>query len=155
LQAVSKFDQAISIDPNRHDALWCLGNAYTSQGFLSPEPATAGAFFDKAAECFKGAQLQDPANDSYRRALEMSARAPELYRELQRQLAAATGEGLGSPREVGSPGSSRRGGGGGTLKAPMISDYWYDVAGWAVLVGLCVGVVALSRAGAAAVPGSK
>lgn len=30
-QAVEKFKQAISIDGKRHDAQWCLGNAYTSQ----------------------------------------------------------------------------------------------------------------------------
>ena len=30
-QAVAKFGQALGIEPSRHDTLWCLGNAYTSQ----------------------------------------------------------------------------------------------------------------------------
>ena len=32
--------------------------------------------------------LQDPSNDVYRKAVEMTKKAPELHKELQRQLAA-------------------------------------------------------------------
>ena len=46
--AVTKFKGALEIDPKKHEALWCLGNAYTSQGFLSPNKPVASTLFAKA-----------------------------------------------------------------------------------------------------------
>jgi tetratricopeptide (TPR) repeat protein len=50
-EAVDKFHQALVIDPSRDDTLWCLGNAYTSQGFLCPLKGEAMVLFDKAKVC--------------------------------------------------------------------------------------------------------
>lgn len=51
-----------------------------------PPALAANEYFDKAGECFRKAVDLEPGNDSYRRALEMSGKAPQLYQELQRQL---------------------------------------------------------------------
>lgn len=138
--AIAKFQQALDIDDARHDALWCLGNAYTSQGFLSPTSEKADEFFNKAGDCFKKAVEFEPTNDSYKRALEMSSKAPQLYAELQKQLQAAGGAMGGGEGRKASGGDAAA----GNRKEPMISDFWYDVAGWVVLVGIGFGVAALS-----------
>lgn len=41
------------INPKKHDTLWCLGNAHTSQAFLIPDLEEAKVYFDKAAEYFQ------------------------------------------------------------------------------------------------------
>ncbi|KAL4442114.1 hypothetical protein ABPG77_011375 [Micractinium sp. CCAP 211/92] len=143
-EAIGKFEQALALDAARHDALWCLGNAFTSQGFLSAEAASAGRYFDKAGECFRKAVDLEPANDTYRRALEMSSKAPQLYNELQRQLQAA-GAAESSPRAAEPRSASKQ-------KPSGSSEFWYDVAGWACLVGIVFGVAALSRTAAASGP---
>lgn len=43
------------MNPKKHDTLWCLGNAQTSQAFLIPDQEEAKAYFDKAAEYFQQA----------------------------------------------------------------------------------------------------
>ena len=145
-EAIEKFQKALEIDSKRHDALWCLGNAYTSQGFLSGDASSAESFFNQAGDCFQKAVDQEPTNESYKRALDMSSKAPQLYEELQRQLQAA-GASLGSPR--GEAGGSSGGRGGGLKTEPLISDFWYDVGGWVALVAIGFGIVALSRSGPA------
>ncbi|RMZ56888.1 hypothetical protein APUTEX25_002977 [Auxenochlorella protothecoides] len=135
-EAIEKFQKALGLDAGRHDALWCLGNAYTSQGFLSPDAAAANAFFAQANESFRKAVDAQPANESYKRALEMTAKAPALYLELQRQLAAAGHSTGGRERQHICRARDRAGG---------ISDFWYDVAGWVTLVALGFGIATLSR----------
>ena len=49
--AISKFQAALKIEPRKHDALWCLGNALTSQGFLFQEAEKACSYFDEAKNC--------------------------------------------------------------------------------------------------------
>lgn len=46
-----------------------------------PRPScAAGRYFDRAGECFRKAVDLEPANDTYRRALEMSGKAPQVRR---------------------------------------------------------------------------
>ena len=104
LQAVSKFQQALKIDGQAHETLWCLGNAYTSQGFLTADTDQALSFFKQARGafekalkevskmapwqlcCYKSSKMcaaldelacvsvQDPSSDVYKKAVEMTAK---------------------------------------------------------------------------------
>lgn len=55
LDAISKLDEALSINPVKHEALWCLGNAHTASGFLNPDHDEAQIQFEQAAKCFQKA----------------------------------------------------------------------------------------------------
>eukprot|EP00252_Welwitschia_mirabilis_P002681 TRINITY_DN1262_c0_g1_i5.p1 TRINITY_DN1262_c0_g1~~TRINITY_DN1262_c0_g1_i5.p1 ORF type:complete len:122 (-),score=32.45 TRINITY_DN1262_c0_g1_i5:274-639(-) len=57
-EAVLKLEEALKISPNKHDALWCLGNAHTSHAFLTPDHDIAKGYFKKASEYFEEAIKQ-------------------------------------------------------------------------------------------------
>ena len=121
--AVSKFEAAIAINPKKRDALWCLGNALTSQGFLFQEAERAGDFFDKAKTCFQRALNEEPTNEIYKKALEMTDKAPWLHAELQRQLAEQQAQ-----QEAAR--AAQMGGGARAGDAAGPDAFWYDVGGW-------------------------
>ncbi|CAN7003615.1 unnamed protein product [Brassica oleracea var. botrytis] len=128
-EAISKLEEALLIDPKKHPAIWCLGNAYTTLAFLTPEETEAKYNFDLAAHFFQIAVDEQPENETYQKSLEMTAKAPLLHAEVHRQ---GFGQQPLSGAGAGPSGASRS-------KDVKSSELKYDVMGWVILA---VGVVA-------------
>ncbi|KAJ0635230.1 putative plant specific mitochondrial import receptor subunit TOM20 [Helianthus annuus] len=107
---------ALSINPAKHEALWCLGNAYTANGFLNPDHDEAQIQFDQAAECF-----QKAVNE-----------APDLHNEIVKQGVfnqpqPSLGAGPAASSKAKKPANKKS------------SDLKYDICGWIILA---VGIMA-------------
>ncbi|CAL0299184.1 unnamed protein product [Lupinus luteus] len=131
-EAVSKLEEALAINPKKHDTLWCLGNAYTSQAFLIPDQEEAKPYFDKAAEYFQQAVDEDSTNELYQKSLEVAAKAPELHVEIHKH-------GFGQQQQAAAPAGPSTSSGTKTQKKKKSSDLKYDIFGWVILA---VGIVA-------------
>ncbi|KAH9614075.1 hypothetical protein KSS87_003162 [Heliosperma pusillum] len=124
LDASSKLEEALEVNPRKHDAMWCLGNAYTTQAFVTPDFEEAKPYFQKATVCYQQAVEEDPTNELYKNSFEVSAKAPELHAEIKNNMgvAASSHSTRGSSKKKETSGLG-------------ISDFAYDVMGW-----ICLGV---------------
>lgn len=133
-EAISRLEEALEIDPKRHSTLWCLGNAHTSNAFLSADQEAAKSSFSKATECFQQAVNEDPGNELYLKSLEVTAKfaqAPDMHLELQRQAISQQQAATSSESSASTAKASK--------KKKDNSDLKYDICGWIILA---IGIVA-------------
>lgn len=128
--AISKLDEALMINPSKHETLWCMGNAHSTSAFMTTDNDEAKVSFDKAAQFFQRAVDADPANELYQKSLEVAAKAPELHLEFQK--AAADQQSMAGASSASSTGNTSK-------KKKKNSDFKYDIFGWIILT---VGLVA-------------
>ncbi|KAK4417903.1 Mitochondrial import receptor subunit TOM20 [Sesamum alatum] len=128
--AIDKLEEALVVNPRKHDALWCLGNAYTSNAFLVPDLDEARVDFHKATQYFEQAYELEPQNELYKKSLEVAAKAPELHVEIHKH-------GLGQQAMAPGPPASSSTKQQSTKKSKG-SDLKYDIFGWIILA---VGIV--------------
>ncbi|KAG0489264.1 hypothetical protein HPP92_008075 [Vanilla planifolia] len=128
--AISKLEEALGINPRKHDALCALGNAHNSLAFYFDDLEDAKPHFAKAMQCFQQALEEDPDNQIYIKSIELTAKAPELHVELHTQMAKQQAAG-GGPSSSGVKMSKKKNNG----------DLKYDILGWVILaVGIVVWV---------------
>ncbi|XP_060214183.1 mitochondrial import receptor subunit TOM20-like isoform X1 [Lycium barbarum] len=126
-EAISKLEEAVKIDSQKHEALWHLGKAHSAEAFLASDPIEAQSNFEKADLYFQKALDEDPENEMYHKSLEANTQATLLHMQLQQgKVQQAFG---GSSTSLNAKSS--------VIKANH--DLMYDVFGW-VLLG--AGIVA-------------
>nr|XP_043608173.1 mitochondrial import receptor subunit TOM20-like [Erigeron canadensis] len=124
--AISKLEEALSINPVKHEALWCLGNALTSLAFITPDTDEAQILFEEASDSFQKAVNQCPGNELYLQSLANSSKAPELHYEFHKH----GGFNQTHQPSGGESTTSARAKGPAKTKS---SDLKYDVLGWVIL----------------------
>ncbi|KAL5760181.1 hypothetical protein ACOSP7_018687 [Xanthoceras sorbifolium] len=120
--AIAKLEEALVINPAKHETLWSLGNAHTSCGFLTPDPAEAKVNFDYALEFFRSAADAEPDNELYLKSVEISLKAPELHMEIHKH--GMTQQAMGGGNSASSNVQSSK---------KKSSDLKYDIFGWIIL----------------------
>ncbi|KAL3526185.1 hypothetical protein ACH5RR_014557 [Cinchona calisaya] len=130
LEAISKLEEALLVNPKSPETLWVLGNAFTSQAFMTSDEEEARVFFEKSTMYFQQAANEDPSNELYRKSLEVAAKAPELHKEIHKH---------GSLQQAMSSAPSTSTGTKPSAKKKTSNDLKYDIFGWVILA---VGIVA-------------
>ncbi|KAK8331521.1 hypothetical protein V6Z11_A10G080600 [Gossypium hirsutum] len=117
--AIVKLEQALSINPRKHETLWCLGNAQTSLVFLTKTEDEARPYFKQAAKYF----------------LQAVDEAPKLHREILKHGLDQQIVGVG-PSTATSSSSAKD-----AKKGKKSYNLKYDIVGWIVLaIGIVVWV---------------
>ncbi|KAI4339659.1 hypothetical protein MLD38_024576 [Melastoma candidum] len=124
-EAISKLEEALAVNPEKHDTLWCIGNAQTSYGFLTPDQDEAKDYFKKASGHFERAVALDPANELYAKSLEVAAKGSELHMEIHKSSLSQEAPSAGPSTSAGGLKSSK--------KKKESNDFTYDVLGWVIL----------------------
>ncbi|KVH95675.1 Plant specific mitochondrial import receptor subunit TOM20 [Cynara cardunculus var. scolymus] len=137
LDAVSKLEEALVINPAKHEALWCLGNAHTTNGFLTIDHDEAQIQFDCATEYFQKAVEECPGNEHYLQSLANSSKAPALHNEIHKQGGFAQAQ-----QSLGGSGASSNAKSSVKKKS---SDLKYDIFGWIILAAGLVAWVGMAK----------
>nr|GEZ44606.1 hypothetical protein [Tanacetum cinerariifolium] len=68
-EGVSKLEEALTINPAKHEVIWCLGTAYTTNAFQVSNYDEAQDLFDAAFQCFQKAVEESPETKHYLQSL--------------------------------------------------------------------------------------
>ncbi|MCL7032250.1 hypothetical protein MKW94_021170, partial [Papaver nudicaule] len=96
LDGISKLEEALSINPEMHDVIWCLGSGHMMHGLLIPDYNVARDYFDRAAEYYQQAVEKDPGNQKYLHSSIKIAEASKLHAEIYKHGVAQQAAGAGS-----------------------------------------------------------
>ncbi|XP_071735920.1 mitochondrial import receptor subunit TOM20-like isoform X1 [Rutidosis leptorrhynchoides] len=84
--AKSKLDEALTINPAKHEALWYLGKVHIANAFVTYDEDEAKIQFDLAKECFEKALKECPGNEEYQKNLDsLVTEAPEIRKKAHKQ----------------------------------------------------------------------